>query len=169
VWPDTAVTDHALTRIIAQIRRALGDEAREARYLETVPTRGYRWNPSGGKSSHPRARRWRTRFLLSRRRRRLSSFLAASAAMIRCRARRGRLGTGRALRAFQVRFRAGRENIGGRASRRMAGFRSRRTAASTSIRRCRRRATRLPSSRFAPGRSRSFQCARSTARRRRRR
>jgi len=43
VWPGTAVTDHALTRIVAQIRRALGDEAREARYLETVPTRGYRW------------------------------------------------------------------------------------------------------------------------------
>ena len=43
VWTGTAVTDHALTRVIAQIRRALGDEAREARYLETVPTRGYRW------------------------------------------------------------------------------------------------------------------------------
>jgi Tol biopolymer transport system component/DNA-binding winged helix-turn-helix (wHTH) protein len=43
VWPGTAVTDHALTRIVAQIRRAVGDEAREARYLETVPTRGYRW------------------------------------------------------------------------------------------------------------------------------
>jgi len=43
VWPETAVTDHALTRIVAQIRRALGDEAREARFLETVPTRGYRW------------------------------------------------------------------------------------------------------------------------------
>ncbi len=43
VWPGTAVTDHALTRVIAQIRRALGEEAREARYLETVPTRGYRW------------------------------------------------------------------------------------------------------------------------------
>lgn len=43
VWPGTAVTDHALTRIVAQIRRALGDEAHEARYLETVPTRGYRW------------------------------------------------------------------------------------------------------------------------------
>jgi Tol biopolymer transport system component/DNA-binding winged helix-turn-helix (wHTH) protein len=43
VWPDTAVTDHALTRVIAQLRRALGDEAREARYIETVPTRGYRW------------------------------------------------------------------------------------------------------------------------------
>ena len=43
VWPGTAVTDHALTRIVAQIRRALGDEVREARFLETVPTRGYRW------------------------------------------------------------------------------------------------------------------------------
>jgi Tol biopolymer transport system component/DNA-binding winged helix-turn-helix (wHTH) protein len=43
VWPDTAVTDHALTRVIAQLRRGLGDEAREAKYIETVPTRGYRW------------------------------------------------------------------------------------------------------------------------------
>lgn len=43
VWPDTAVTDHALTRVIAQLRKALGDDAREARYIETVPTRGYRW------------------------------------------------------------------------------------------------------------------------------
>ena len=43
VWPGTAVTDHALTRIIAQIRRAMGDDVREARFLETVPTRGYRW------------------------------------------------------------------------------------------------------------------------------
>ena len=45
VWPDTAVTDHALTRVVAQLRRGLGDEAREARYIETVPTRGYRWLP----------------------------------------------------------------------------------------------------------------------------
>lgn len=45
VWTNTAVTDHALTRVIAQLRRALGDEAREARYIETVPTRGYRWIP----------------------------------------------------------------------------------------------------------------------------
>jgi Tol biopolymer transport system component/DNA-binding winged helix-turn-helix (wHTH) protein len=43
VWPDTTVTDHALTRVIAQLRRALGDEAREATYIETIPTRGYRW------------------------------------------------------------------------------------------------------------------------------
>ena len=43
VWPDAIVTDHALTRVVAQLRKALGDEAREARYIETVPTRGYRW------------------------------------------------------------------------------------------------------------------------------
>ncbi len=43
LWADTNVTDHALTRVVSQLRRGLGDEAREARYLETVPTRGYRW------------------------------------------------------------------------------------------------------------------------------
>ena len=43
LWADTAVTDHALTRVVAQLRRVLGDEARQARFLETVPTRGYRW------------------------------------------------------------------------------------------------------------------------------
>ncbi len=43
LWSDTAVTDHALTRVVAQLRRVLGDEAREGHYLETVPTRGYRW------------------------------------------------------------------------------------------------------------------------------
>lgn len=43
LWPDTAVTDHALTRVVAQLRRVLGDDVRQARYLETVPTRGYRW------------------------------------------------------------------------------------------------------------------------------
>jgi Tol biopolymer transport system component/DNA-binding winged helix-turn-helix (wHTH) protein len=45
LWPNTAVTDHALTRVIAQLRRVLGDEARDGRYIETVPTRGYRWLP----------------------------------------------------------------------------------------------------------------------------
>lgn len=43
VWPDTAVTDNALTRIVAHLRKALDDDARAARYIETVPTRGYRW------------------------------------------------------------------------------------------------------------------------------
>lgn len=43
VWKDVAVTDHVLTRVIGQLRKGLGDAAREARYIETVPTRGYRF------------------------------------------------------------------------------------------------------------------------------
>src|SRR6187402_1124684 len=43
LWPDTAVTDSALTRVIAQLRRVLGDDPRDPRFIETVPTRGYRW------------------------------------------------------------------------------------------------------------------------------
>lgn len=43
VWTGTAVSDNALTRAIAQIRKGLGDDARRPRYLETVPTIGYRF------------------------------------------------------------------------------------------------------------------------------
>jgi Tol biopolymer transport system component/DNA-binding winged helix-turn-helix (wHTH) protein len=43
VWPDAAVTDNALTRAIAQLRKALGDHSREPRFIETIPTIGYRF------------------------------------------------------------------------------------------------------------------------------
>ncbi len=43
VWEDAFVGDNALTRVIAQLRKALGDEAKAAKYIETVPTRGYRF------------------------------------------------------------------------------------------------------------------------------
>jgi len=43
LWGESFVTDNALTRVIAQIRKALGDDARLARYIETVPTVGYRF------------------------------------------------------------------------------------------------------------------------------
>jgi Tol biopolymer transport system component/DNA-binding winged helix-turn-helix (wHTH) protein len=43
VWKDTFVTENALTRLVAQIRKGLGDDARGSRYVETVPTRGYRF------------------------------------------------------------------------------------------------------------------------------
>ncbi len=43
VWPDTTVSDNALTRVIAQLRRELGDDAREPRYIQTIPTLGYRF------------------------------------------------------------------------------------------------------------------------------
>ena len=43
VWGDAAVTDNSLTRSIALLRRLLGDETRNPRYIETVATVGYRW------------------------------------------------------------------------------------------------------------------------------
>lgn len=43
VWRDVAVTPNALTRVVAQLRRELGDDAADARIIETVPTRGYRF------------------------------------------------------------------------------------------------------------------------------
>src|SRR5207244_2977442 len=43
VWEGAAVTDNALTRIVAQLRRELGDDARQAHYIQTVPTLGYRF------------------------------------------------------------------------------------------------------------------------------
>ena len=46
VWRDTFVTPNALTRVIAQLRKALGDDAQEARVIETVPRKGYRFLPA---------------------------------------------------------------------------------------------------------------------------
>src|ERR1041384_867557 len=34
IWEDAAVTDNALTRVVAQLRKALGDDAKVARYIE---------------------------------------------------------------------------------------------------------------------------------------
>jgi Tol biopolymer transport system component/DNA-binding winged helix-turn-helix (wHTH) protein len=43
IWPDVSVTENALTRAIAQLRKTLGDDVEAPRYIETVPTRGYRF------------------------------------------------------------------------------------------------------------------------------
>jgi Tol biopolymer transport system component/DNA-binding winged helix-turn-helix (wHTH) protein len=43
VWNDSAVTENSLSRNIAVLRRLLGDEIREPRYIATVPTVGYRF------------------------------------------------------------------------------------------------------------------------------
>ena len=43
VWRYTFVTPNVLTRAVAQLRRTIGDDAREARYVETVARRGYRF------------------------------------------------------------------------------------------------------------------------------
>ena len=43
VWADTVVSDAALTFCIQELRRALRDDAKEPRYIETVHRRGFRF------------------------------------------------------------------------------------------------------------------------------
>ena len=42
VWPDAVVEEGALARCVSELRRLLGDDARQPRYIETLPRRGYR-------------------------------------------------------------------------------------------------------------------------------
>ena len=59
VWADAAVTESSLTRSIAKLRRALGDDFQEPRYIATVATVGYRFvcpvevSADGGYGSEP--------------------------------------------------------------------------------------------------------------------
>ena len=43
VWPDTVVSEAALTVCIRELRQALGDDAKSPRYIEMVHRRGYRF------------------------------------------------------------------------------------------------------------------------------
>ena len=43
VWSDTAVSDDALTSCIQELRKALGDDAKQPRFIETRHRRGYRF------------------------------------------------------------------------------------------------------------------------------
>ena len=43
VWQETAVTDNALEQCLAEIRKVLGDDSRNPRFIKTVPRAGYRF------------------------------------------------------------------------------------------------------------------------------
>jgi len=43
IWKDVAVTENALTREVGKLRKSLGDDAKSAKYIQTVHTRGYRF------------------------------------------------------------------------------------------------------------------------------
>jgi DNA-binding winged helix-turn-helix (wHTH) protein len=43
VWSDVVVSDNALTQCIKEIRKQLGDDASNPRFIQTVPRRGYRF------------------------------------------------------------------------------------------------------------------------------
>src|SRR4029077_11364769 len=43
VWPGVAISDSALASCIKELRRALGDDARQPRFIETLNRRGFRF------------------------------------------------------------------------------------------------------------------------------
>src|SRR5215469_9987844 len=42
IWRDTFVSDDVLTRCISELRKALGDDPKAPRVIETIPRKGYR-------------------------------------------------------------------------------------------------------------------------------
>ena len=42
VWRTEFVSEHALTQVVAELRSALGDDARNPAFIENIPRRGYR-------------------------------------------------------------------------------------------------------------------------------
>ncbi len=55
LWPKTFVSESNLTKLMAELRKALGDDARAPRYLRTVRGLGYAF--SGPAQAAPEARR----------------------------------------------------------------------------------------------------------------
>ncbi len=55
IWQDTAVTDNALVQCIAEIRKALGDDRRQPRFVRTIPRAGYRFVAVATESALPHA------------------------------------------------------------------------------------------------------------------
>lgn len=51
VWKNQSVSDDTLTRCISDLRKTLEPASNEARLIETVPKRGYRWLPSVSEAS----------------------------------------------------------------------------------------------------------------------
>src|SRR5262245_22683001 len=45
IWPDSFVEEGSLSRNIHELRRALGDDSSEPRYIRSIPKRGYRFVP----------------------------------------------------------------------------------------------------------------------------
>src|SRR3984957_8011452 len=50
VWPDTVVEPQAVKKHVLGVRAALGDRARNSLFIETIPTRGYRFIAGGTES-----------------------------------------------------------------------------------------------------------------------
>jgi len=55
VWPETVVSDAALSSCIQELRRVLRDDAQRPRYIETVHRRGYRFTATVSTSQSARS------------------------------------------------------------------------------------------------------------------
>ncbi len=58
VWGQAEGSDEALSQAVAKLRRALGDDARAPRFIETVPKLGYRWIFEEPPGHAPPKQRW---------------------------------------------------------------------------------------------------------------
>jgi DNA-binding winged helix-turn-helix (wHTH) protein len=58
VWPDTIVSDDALSSALKDLRKALGDDGSQQRYIRTERKRGYRFAAPVQKSLEPEALDW---------------------------------------------------------------------------------------------------------------
>jgi len=70
VWRGVPVTDEALTQCIRSLRRQLGDDAANPRFIETVPKHGYRFvapvrSVSPDRRGPPPGARWRRSAILA--------------------------------------------------------------------------------------------------------
>jgi len=60
VWEGAFVTDEVLTNAIWELRKAFGDDAKERRFIQTVPRKGYRLLvPVHAAADAPAIPRWR--------------------------------------------------------------------------------------------------------------
>jgi DNA-binding winged helix-turn-helix (wHTH) protein len=55
LWPDTFVTENNLPSLVAQIREAIGDDARTPRYIATLQGFGYAFRASATVDDEPRS------------------------------------------------------------------------------------------------------------------
>jgi DNA-binding winged helix-turn-helix (wHTH) protein len=65
VWDNRAVSANSVAVVIADLRRSLGDDARDPRHIATVAKRGYRLNPEAGAASEPLPRPQRHAVILA--------------------------------------------------------------------------------------------------------
>src|SRR5262245_61336972 len=61
VWPGTFVTDDVLIRCISELRKALDDDAKDSRVIETIPKKGYRLLEAVEWVAGPEPQPWRER------------------------------------------------------------------------------------------------------------